>query len=133
MTDLLAKGADWLTRKRQEHLARPVTYQRPVDGGDQTVELNATVGQTVFRLDDSYPSGAGGGVRVVSRDYLVQASDLVLDGQTVLPQRGDVIIEIAGDKSYVHEVMAPGGEPEWRYSDPQRTSLRIHTKQVNIQ
>lgn len=129
MTDLLAKGADWLTRKRQEHLARPVTYQRTVDGGDQTVDLNATIGQTVFRLDDTYPSG----VRVVSRDFLVQTSDLVLDGQTVLPQRGDVITEVAGVKSYVHEVSAPGGEPEWRYSDPQRTTLRIHTKQVNIQ
>jgi len=30
-------------------------------------------------------------------------------------------------------VMAPGKEPAWRYSDPYRKTLRIHTKHVDTE
>jgi len=126
MTDLLEHSAAWLDDQRQRHLTRTVVYQR----GQNTVELQATVGQTVFRIDDGY----GGSVRFVQRDYLIRAEDLVLAGDEILPQRGDRIRETKDGKVFVYEVMGPGGgEPDWRYSGPNRSTLRIHTKQVGTE
>ena len=123
MTDLLEQGAAWLDEQRHQHLTRTVTYER----GASSIEVQATVGQTVFRLNDDF----GATIREVSRDYLIRTADLVLDGEPTQPQRGDRIREEVSGFVYVHEVMAPGGEPEWRYSDPQRNTLRIHTKQID--
>ena len=64
------------------------------------------------------------------RDYLVATADLILDEQRVLPERGDVIEETDGVAVYRYEVMSLGSEPHWRYSDPYRSLLRIHTKLV---
>jgi len=123
MIDLLEQSAAWLDDQRQRYLTRTVVYQR----GQNTVELQATVGQTVFRIDDGY----GGSVRFVQRDYLIRGEDLVLAGDEVIPQRGDRIRETKDSKVFVHEVMGPGsGEPDWRYSGPNRSTLRIHTKHV---
>jgi hypothetical protein len=41
--------------------------------------------------------------------------------------------EADGDQVFVYEVLAPGGEPPWRYSDPYRRTLRIHTKHVGTE
>ena len=123
MGDLLAKGADFVQRVRNAHMTRLVVYGR----GGESVEIAATVGRTVFRLEGSH----GQVTRYISRDYLVAAADLVLDDERITPQRGDVIRETADDVTYVHEVMSPSSsEPDWRYSDPQRRTLRIHTKQI---
>lgn len=122
MGDLLAKGSELIDRTRRAHLSRTVVYRR----GDDTVELAATVGSTAFDRTDEY------GVihRIESRDYLVTAADLVLAGEKVTPKAGDRITETDGSRVHEYEVMAPGGEPAWRSSDPQRMSLRIHTKFV---
>jgi len=123
VTDVLHQGLDWLEGQRREHLSRTVTYRRRAD----SVEVAATVGETVFRLTEDY----GAQVRVVRRDYLIAADDLVLGGQQVLPEPGDRIEEADGDRVFIHEVMGPGGgEPDWRYSDPYRKTLRIHAKHV---
>ena len=122
MADLLEQGAAWLDRMRQRHAARPVTYCR----GEESVEVQATVGRTVFEIADAY----GVVERSESRDFLLTAADLVLDGQAVLPERGDSIRETQDGKTFVYEVMAPGKEPHYRFSDVYRRTLRIHTKQV---
>ncbi len=36
-----------------------------------------------------------------------------------------------GDTTFVYELMSIGNEPPWRYSDPFRIKLRIHTKRVD--
>jgi hypothetical protein len=108
---------------RAQHLSRTVTYQR----GDDSVEVAATVGRTVFEIDD----GSGAAVQWESRDFLVPAADLVLAGEVVEPLPGDRIRETQGEKVYVYEVLAPGKEPCWRWSDPFRRTLRVHTKQVD--
>ncbi len=122
MTDLLSQGLSWLEDQRHQHLTRTVTYRRGVD----EVELAATIGRTVFEQDDH----AGGLMRIESRDFLIRAADLVLTAETTLPQPGDRIIESDSIATYTYEVMAPGTEPPWRYSDVNRATLRIHTKQV---
>lgn len=123
--DLLEHGAAWLEDQRTRHLSRMVTYLR----GTDSVDIVATIGQTTFEQADEY----GVVHRTESRDFLVLAADLVLGGNATLPQAGDRIRETAGDQTFIYEVMAPGGEPPWRYSDPYRRTLRIHTKHVGME
>jgi len=106
----------WLEAQRRKYLTVPVIYRR----GELSVELPATIGRTVFKVSDDY----GRFQYIESRDYLISAVDLVLDGKISLPEKGDEIVE----NNQIYEVMAPNGEPEWRYSDSSRQSLRIHTK-----
>ncbi len=122
MADLLCQGAAWLDGQRHTHLTQTVRYQRGAD----SVELAATIGRTEFEQADEY------GVlhRIEARDYIIRAADLVLGGETVLPKAGDRICETEQAAVHVYEVMAPGNEPPWRWSDPYRVALRIHTKHV---
>ncbi|MFB3894641.1 MAG: hypothetical protein ACE15C_21785 [Phycisphaerae bacterium] len=118
MSDLLEAGASWLDRQRVKFLSRAVTYCR----GSDSAEVQAAVGRTVFEVDDGY----GVVERFESRDFLVTAADLTLG----LPQPGDTIRETQDGRVYMYQVMAPGKEPCWRWSDPFRKTLRIHTKQI---
>ena len=122
MADLLEQSSAWLDSQRVKHLSRMVTYQR----GEDIVEVHAAIGRTVFEIDD----GLGVIEKVESRDYLVPTAELVLNEQATLPERGDRIRETQDDKVYVYEVMAPGREPHYRFSDAYRRTLRIHTKLV---
>jgi hypothetical protein len=128
MADLLQTGTAWLGDMRTAHLSHPVTYCRPSTASGQVaeVEVAATVGKTVFDIEDSY----GAVERFESRDFLISAGELVLSGQPVEPRPGDRIKEPAGGKVLVYEAMAPGKAPCWRWSDPFRRTLRIHTKHV---
>jgi hypothetical protein len=103
----------------------PVTYRRGAD----SAAFTATPGQSTFRVDDTYAAN----VRIRSRDFLFQASALLLAGVQSVPQRGDTVEETVGDKLHVHEVLRPdGGEQVWRYSDAGRTRIRVHTKLKEI-
>jgi hypothetical protein len=123
--NLLQQASDWLEDQRTRHAARTIEFVR----GSWSAELPASIGKTTFEVDDGY----GVLVRHESRDFLVLAADLVLDGVPALPQRGDRIRETQGGQVFVYEVAAPGKEPCWRYSDAYRKTLRIHTKQVQVE
>jgi len=125
MADLLQQASQWLTDMRASHLSHPVQYCR----GDSCVQVAASVGKTTFEIEDSY----GGLERFESRDFLIRAADLVQDGQVIEPQAGDVVRETVGSRILIYKVMAPGGEPCWRYSDPFQTAIRIHTKQTDVE
>lgn len=122
MADLLQQGAAFLDDQRHAHLTRTVTYER----GAGSVDLAATVGRTVFEQADE----SGFIRKVESRDFLVRRVDLILNGSVTLPKGGDRVREADGSQTQVYEVMAPGGEPPFRFSDPFRRTLRIHTKHV---
>ncbi len=125
MTNLLDQGAAWLADQLKTYASTEVVYQR----GANQVAVQATIGKTEFEVDD----GAGIIQRVQSRDYLIQAADLQLAGLVTLPRAGDRIRESVGEKTFVYEVLAPGNEPPYRYSDPFRKLLRIHTKHVGTE
>jgi hypothetical protein len=122
LTNLLQTGSSWLADQMKTHASVDVVYER----GVEQVPVKATIGKTEFELDD----GSGVVVRIQSRDYLIPAADLQLSGSPTLPVAGDRIRETQGDKTFVYEVMAPGNEPHYRYSDPFRKLLRIHSKHV---
>jgi len=123
--DILEDGARWLNDQRLQFMTRKVVYQR----ADVSIEVNATVGKTIFQVDIQ----AGVRERIETRDYLIAADDLLLSGNQVLPKRGDHVREPQGVRMFVYEVMAPGKEPEWRYRDPYRQTLRIHTKLIGTE
>ena len=125
MPNLLEQGASWLAGKLVGSAGTPVRYVR--DGGE--TELVAVIGRTEFEQTDEY----GGIQRIQSRDYLIRAADLVIGGAATLPQAGDRIRETVAAQTFVYEVMAPGQQPPWRYSDPFRQVLRIHTKHVDTE
>ena len=125
MGDLLDRGAAFLDAQRHLHLSRPVLYRR----GTDEKEVQATIGKTEFEQVDDV-GGAGLIHRVESRDFLVRAADLDLGDGPILPRAGDQVRETVGTAVFVYEVNAPGGQPPWRYSDPYRRVLRIHTKHI---
>jgi len=125
VADLLEQASAWLDRMRARHMARPVMYCR----GEESVEVQATVGRTVFQTADAY----GVVEQSESRDFLIAAADLVLGEAVTLPERGDRIREAQDGKTFVYEVMAPGKEPHYRFSDVYRRTLRIHTRQVAVE
>jgi hypothetical protein len=120
--DLLDRGAVFLDAQRHQHLSHPVLYRR---GADEK-EVQATVGRTEFEQADE----AGLIHRVESRDFLVRTAELDLGSGPILPRAGDQVRETVGTAVFVYEVNAPGGQPPWRYSDPYRRVLRIHTKHI---
>lgn len=140
MADLLETASAWLDGQRRKFLAKMVTYCRTQtapdpDDEDGTVEVIlevevlATVGRTTFEIESS----TGVAERFEARDFIITAADLVLGGVVVTPERGDHIKETAGSQTLVYEVVGPGSEPCWRYSDPYRLAIRIHTKQTGAQ
>ena len=122
MANLLQTGTSWLADQLKAHASQQVIYVR----GNQQVEVSATIGRTEFEIDD----GSGIVQRLISRDYLIQATDLILAGNQVIPQPGDLIRETQGSSVMVYEVMTPGNEQHYRYSDPFGKLLRIHSKHV---
>ena len=128
MGDLLDRGAAFLDAQRHQHLSRPVLYRR---GADEK-EIQATIGTTEFEQVDDV-GGAGLIHRVESRDFLVRTADLDLGAGPILPRAGDQVRETVGTSVFVYEVNAPGGQPPWRYSDPYRRVLRIHTKHIGTE
>lgn len=121
MADLLKRGLAWLAGKRKANMAHTVTFRR----GGSSVELDATVGQTKFDQEDS----EGRLTQVETRDYLVTAADLILDGSPVEPRPGDEFVETLAGVPTVFRVMDLPGRPCFD-SDPYRTTLRIHTKDL---
>ena len=123
--DLLKAGSDWLQDQREKFLSRRIVYERDVN----SVEVSATIGKTIFRLD----SGYGRIERIEARDYLVTAAELILNAAVVTPHPGDRIREADDSLVYVYEVMAPANEPVYRFSDAYRKTLRIHTKLISTE
>lgn len=111
---LLEQGAAWLEVQRKTCLTVPAVYLRR---GGQRISVNATIGRTLFRAENQY----GTTIRTESRDFLIPASELTNE-----PERGDSVI-YAGKK---YEVLAPNGEPVWRWSGTGQTLRRIHTKEI---
>ena len=123
MADLLETAETWLAGQLKSSVGKSIVYRR----GDNTVPLTATVGSSVFEQRDDTDTVIN---QWEGRDFLILPADLVLDGSTVTPERGDQIVETVGGESLTYEVMSPGDEPVFRYTGPHRKQLRIHTKQV---
>lgn len=111
---ILEQAAEWLESRRLMELSVPAVYVRR---SGERIPVNVTPGRTLFRAEDQY----GVTVRTESRDFLIAASELSNE-----PERGDSVIH-AGCR---YEVLAPSGEPVWRWSGSYHWTRRIHTKEM---
>lgn len=127
MADMLQAAQQWLADTLKAKASGPVSVKA---GPIEVVNIQAVKGRTLLQVDD----GAGG-IRMVwtDRDYLIDAADLAIAGIASEPERGWQIRETANGMVEVYEVLAPAGEPVWRWSDPYRTVYRIHVKFVGTE
>lgn len=128
MTDILADAAAFLATRLTAVASRGVTYAR----GPDSVDLYATFGKKLLKLDDG-----DGGIRMewTDLDLIIPAADLVLLGEPIQPERGDLVYIVGGEGegTAIYEVAAYGGEPPWRWCDPHRNLFRIHCKYVEME
>ena len=118
MADLLRKGAVWLEQMRHTHCSSQVEYRRDGDGH----QVQATFGRTTYEVSDE--SGLNVGAHVWDFLILAEVLTALLPGD---PAPADVIV--ADCRRY--EVMALGDDTRgWRWSDPYRTTFRIHTRDI---
>lgn len=100
-----------------------VTYRR----GESSLSVVATIGQTTRnqnRTDDVV-------TKFTTRDYLIDASELVLDDERFEPQDGDQIEESFPDgTTRIYEALPLGNEPSSRFSDRHCLTYRIHTELI---
>ena len=109
---MIQSGVEHLRAIQMQSVASEVEYRRL---GGEAKTVKAVVGRTVFRSTDV----DGIWTRIETRDFIV--------GKTLIgfePQVGDEI-EFLGN---TYEVLAPSGEPAWRWSDAFHTAYRIHAK-----
>ena len=98
-----------------------IVYSRVIAGQTVSVSLTATVGRTPFEVQDG-----NAWIAYESRDFIVEAAKLILNGAVTLPQAGDKITDSTGD----YGVTVP--KPLYLYESigPDGTVLKIHTKKV---
>jgi len=121
------------------HAGVTALYRRP----PCEAEVQLTVVPAFTRTEDQDDAGVITEVQIP--DFLIRGSDLILDGVPATPKPGDQIVieQPAPDgRVFTYEVMAPlatsgtgsgGAEAAWRWSDQDKTYLRVHTKLVNQQ
>ena len=109
---MIKSGIEALRAIQMANVASDVVYRRL---GGEALTVKAVVGRTVFRSTDE----SGIWTRIETRDFIVGKA--LIDFE---PQVGDEI-EFLGS---TYEVLAPSGEPAWRWSDAFHTAYRIHAK-----
>lgn len=118
---LLRRGSRWLHETLDADDAESVSITR---GGSTTSAVSARVGSTPFEVDD----GDGMTLSVEAVDWLIAAAAYRIAGVVTLPAHGDLIRRTLGSTVYVYEVLPMGSEPCFRFSDRDRSRLRIHSK-----
>lgn len=122
MSNKFARGAARLAARQRDETSEQVHYQV----GAASVEMPAVLAATTFDVTDAN----GILTRVDSRDFLILASDLEIDGQRIEPAAGHRIIVGDLDDGQKYEVASVGGADCWRWSDDYRIRYRIHTKHI---
>jgi len=96
-----------------------VTYCR----GEHSVVLTATVGKSQIDAPDK-----NGVVTILNaRDFMFAAAALILDGEVVLPESGDRVLQTIGTTDYLYSVLKMPGQNSYDFSDSGKTQIRVHT------
>lgn len=119
---MLTEGAAMLAQTLKASASDDVVYSRGAD----SITIAATPGEQTFANVDA----SGLLTEVRSRDFIITAADLVLVAvigpSPDTPRPGDTI-DHAGRR---YEVLEMPGEPAFRYLNPDRLQMRIHTKEI---
>ena len=125
MGGLMERGMSWLAAKQRKYCGVPAVYVRMNrDGGEASRHAVTVV--------PARPAASGDltvepiRVNADEFDFLITAADLPFD-----PRAEDRILVTRAGKTDAHAVLPRGDSPSWRWSDPQRTIRRIHTRLVD--
>lgn len=103
-----------------------ITYDRR----GSTVSLTAVPGKSVHVSRDRRDMQ----IRTATRDYLFNAANLIINSEVVTPKPGDEIKEVVGGKTFVYRVSQPDGNDDcYRYSDHNRSRIRVHTVHIDTE
>src|SRR5687767_14536508 len=124
MPNLLSRSATWLGTKLQAAGGRAVVYRR----GTKDVAITITP----LDLEEVVEETEDVGTEIDNHDWSITASELVLNGETINPQQGDVIEETLNGVEYEYQVLPRAvNKPAWAWLDKgTRTILRVYTKKV---
>lgn len=121
--NMLQKGVAWMASQAKTAAGYNITYTR----GTDSVTLRAWHGSTEHEREDQH----GFIITAEVRDFMLQASDLVLSGSQIRPIVGDLITEVVGDETRTYEVFNLDGSTAAFKLDEQDTVMRIHTRQID--
>jgi hypothetical protein len=117
MTDLIAEAAHWQTQQLETHATHPVLYER----AGASALVPAACDRTTTTITDSY---GGYSVLHTDRAYLIPRARLILDGNLITPEPGDLIHD--GPETYI--VTANGPNPHWHHPDAHAHWYRVECK-----
>jgi len=117
MANILKTGIQFLADKLKAHASETVIYKRGAD----TVTICATFGKTNYQIEGDCGFKIGGEIT----DFLIAPSDLIIGGLLTLPKAGD---QIQIDSALYEAQFI--GDGCWRYSDPFRKIIHLHTKEI---
>lgn len=83
-----------------------------------SIDMLATIGLTEFHNADGH---------FRSRDFILLNKFFKFNGESITPECGDFIYETTKGAGVRYKVSAPITEPVFRYADPHKKALRIHT------
>jgi hypothetical protein len=123
MPNMIKSGLDWARDQLKANVATSIKIRR---GALTSLVITAVkAGPEADQFDD-----AGAFVQRIRKiDWLIDPADYQLDGDLVLPADDDVIEEVNTDEEVLatYIVSSPNvGDPPWRYTDAERTMLRVH-------
>jgi hypothetical protein len=120
---LLDRGQAALLRRQKQAAGRDIIYSR----GSEAITLTVWIGDNAAFSRTEEPAAT---VSWNERDYLFDAADLVMAGQQTTPKKGNRITETIDGQDVAYELRPRDAEPAWRYSDPMRTTIRVHLIRV---
>ena len=122
MATLLESGVSWLGQQLRAAAGLTVRYVR----GNSEVELIAVPGRA-----DQPTEGSGlEAIGTQERDWLIDPADLVIDGDSITPLRGDRIVVGDGENAQTYEVVHRGNSECFRYTDQSQQMVRVYTQEI---
>lgn len=118
MANLLKQGQALIAATLKSHGSETVTYRR----GANSVSIAASVGRPDMTLG---PEFGGGHLRMNTKEFVITAADLVINGVAVSPATGDMIDVAEGEATNRYRVGPDGGLPEFENADAFGIMLRI--------
>lgn len=117
MTTLMSRAVARGYKQARRVNSTSITITRGLD----SVDLSVIPGETAYESERD-----GEAIyNFNSRDFLILASEFILDGSVTTPQRGDVVTE----GSTTFQSLGRGSDQNWEYTDPTKTVIRLRTKE----
>ena len=121
--NLMTSASRWLHRQRAIHSTDQMFYAR----SSISVKMDATLTRTEYELED----GDGATIKMEVADFIFSEDVLKKLGDEIkIPEVGDEITMIRGNKLSVFMVSEFGGIGHWKYVDRNGANIRVHTVKI---